>query len=515
MTIHTEDRGPSQDVPASPQSSTNPPGSAIPAQTSDAAGGQESSGSRPSGVVVIGSDDDNDDASEQQPSPGNTSEDDRGQEPSQDGSGEDDQEQVTSPGNGGIGGLISAIQSAASQQAGASPVSTGASSGGSQGNNQQDAPARPEAVETDSSVSRANPAPSVTGFVVGSRTLTPGGAAITQQGSTISALPSGSGLQVIAQSETIRLDGVVPPGMFAVPGVVQRPDSEDEYLVGNNAVSAGGSAVTIEGSTFSALPGGSGVQVVNSGGQTRTESVVAVASMASSPVQSGEDDEDNYIFGSNTISAGGQALAIDGKTFSALPSLSGIVVASEGQASTVSVGGTVDFLTVTGGSFDAFATPVLLPGNNDDDGNDSGSAPPQQQTVTLGGSTYTALATEGSLLVIDSQTVKPGETTVINDKTVVLSGTKLIVAGATATSTHGMGDEIMNGLGGASPSSSSGNDQKEGTPSSSEPEAEETSTANDDGVSDATLAGDSRAASGAQVTLGCLVASALFALALM
>jgi hypothetical protein len=475
---HTEISAPVLDVPT--RSYTNRPGSALPAQGSDAASGKESSASRPGGgIVVAGSDDNDDNDSKQQPSQGGSS------------GGNNNNEQ-----DNGIGGLISAIQSVASQQTRGSSDSQGHY-------NQQDVSARPAAAATDND---SGPRPSITGFVVGSQTLTPGGAALTQGGSTFTALPSGSGLQVVAQSSTLRLDGVVPPGMFTVPGVVQKPDSEDEYLVGNAAVSAGGPAVTIGRETFSALPSGSGVQVVNGDGQTRTESVVAVATIDSSPVRSGENDG-QYVFGGNTLSAGGQALTIDGTTFSALPSRSGIAVVNQGQTSTASLGGTVDFLTVTGASVTAFATPVLLPGG-DNHGDDS-----HQQLVTLGGSTYTALATDGSLLVIDGQTVNPGETTVIHGETVVLSGTSLVVV--TATSTHGLGDAIMSGLGGgSSSSSSSGDDEEETASSSSGPDAEETSASNDGGSGDSTT-GESAAVPGAQVAFVCLVASAVFALALM
>jgi hypothetical protein len=489
---HTEQSEPVLDVPTRSQIFTYRPSSALPAQASDAAAGKESSSSRPGGVVVVADDDDkNDNDSKQQPSQGSSS----------DGNDNNNGQ------NNGIGGLISAIQSVASQQAAASP--------GSQENTQDDdASVRPAAAVTDNNAS--GPRPSITGFVVGSQTLTPGGGALTQGGRTFTALPSGSGLQVVAQSSTLRLDGVVPPGMFAVPGVVQKPDSEDEYLVGNNAVSAGGSAVTVEKETFSALPGGSGVQVVNGDGQTRTESVVAVASIDSSPVRSGEDDG-QYVFGGNTLSVGGQALTIDGTTFSALPSLSGVAVVDEGQTSTASLGGTVDFLTVTGASVTAFATPVLLPGGGEN--NNGGDS--DQQLVTLSGSTYTALATKGSLLVVDGQTVNPGETIVIHGETVVLSGTSLVVAKATASSTHGLGDAIISGLGGGSSSSSSslsGDDEDETASSSSGPNAEETGASSDgasnDG-SDYSTTDQSGAVPGVQVAVGCLVASAVFALALM
>jgi hypothetical protein len=489
---HTEQSEPVLDVPTRSQIFTYRPSSALPAQASDAAAGKESSSSRPGGVVVVVADDDdkNDNDSKQQPSQGSSS----------DGNDNNNGQ------NNGIGGLISAIQSVASQQA-------AASTGSQEITQDDDASARPAAAVTDNNAS--GPRPSITGFVVGSQTLTPGGAALTQGGSTFTALPSGSGLQVVAQSSTLRLDGVVPPGMFAVPGVVQKPDSEDEYLVGNNAVSAGGPAVTVGKETFSALLGGSGVQVVNGDGQTRTESVVAVASIDSSPVRSGEDDG-QYVFGDNTLSVGGQALTIDGTTFSALLSLSGVAVVDEGQTSTVSLGGTVDFLTVTGASVTAFATPVLLPDGDNNNGGDS-----DQQLVTLGGSTYAALVTKGSLLVVNGQTVNPGETTVIHGETVVLSGTSLVVAKATASSTHGLGDAIISGLGGGSSSSSSslsGDDEDQTASSLSGPNAEETGASSDgasnEGSDDSTT-DQSGAVPGVQVAVGCLVASAVFALALM
>jgi hypothetical protein len=169
----------------------------------------------------------------------------------------------------------------------------------------------------------------------------------------------------------------------------------------------------------------------------------------------------------------------------------------------------VDFLTVTGASVTAFATPVLLPGSRKDDGDDN-----DHQLVTLGDSTYTALTTSGSLLVIDGHTVEPGKTTVINGETMVLSGTHLVVAKATASSTRGLGDAIASGLGGGS-SSSGDDDSDESASSSSESDAAEETGASGDGGSDDSTAGESAAVPGAQVAFGCLVASSLFALALM
>lgn len=130
---HTEESAPVLDVPSQPRPSTTRPDTALPARTSDVTGGEESSDSRPGGGIVAADSDDDD--SDQGSSGGNS------------GGNNDEQ------GNGGLGVLISAIQSVATQQ-------TGGASSDSQVNNQQD--------DDD----QARPAPSITGFVVGSQTLT-------------------------------------------------------------------------------------------------------------------------------------------------------------------------------------------------------------------------------------------------------------------------------------------------------------------------------------------------------
>lgn len=459
---------------------------------------------------------------------------------------------------GGVGGIISAIQSVANQQSGAAQKPQ---------NGQQGTPDRPVAVITTD-----RPAGPVTGFVVGSQTASPGGAAVTRGGSTFSALPSGSGLQVVANGQTSTIANVGSPGV----AVAQGSGSDGNYVVGGNTLSAGGAVITSGGSTFSALPSGSGVQVIANGETSTIANVgapgIAVAQGSGSdgnyivgdntltaggaaitsggsiysalPSGSGvqviangntqivpitspsgfqvaqlEDSEIGYIVGENTLTAGGPGTTYDGATFSALPSGGGILVISAGQTNTVpasevtspasvqtgssegeyifagqtlTAGG--EALTSTGTTYSALPsgsgiaiiaggttstasvggtigaasdtdlpTAVLLPAN-------------PSQLVTIGDNTYTARITDGSLLVLGTQTVRPGVTTVINGETLLLTGSNLVQATGTSTSTRGLGDAIMSGIGGSSSSDSDASSET-GSESADASAAEPTSNA--------------------------------------
>lgn len=357
------------------------------------------------------------------------------QQPSQDDDedqrvDQDDPAQNTVRPTAGVEGLISAIQSIASLK-GDSPGS---------GNGQQGSQVGP-AAGASTGAPGDQPVESVTGFAIGTQTASPGGAAITREGSTYSALPSGSGLQVTAEGQTSTIVGVASPGLV----VTQDTGSEDDYIVGDNTLAAGGSAITSGGSTFSALPAGSGVQVVANG---QTSTLPVAVSESSITLQSGGSEEE-YIVAGSTLTAGREAFTSAGTAYSALPSGSGIVVAVEGRTSTASVGEAIESESDT-------PTPVLLPAGS-------------QQLVTIGGSTYTAHATEGSLLVVGGQTISPGATTVVNGESVYLIGSNLVQATGTNTSTHDLGDAIMSGIGG-------GEDETTSTTSTTEVVAEQTTS---------------------------------------
>lgn len=402
------------DVPEAEPTNSDQPGTAEKAQTAD------NSDARPTSGGNSGRPNENN----QQP-PSNGGQNNGGNDRPE---GHNDEQQTL----GGIRGLISAIQSIASQQGGASQRPP---------NEQQDSPNRPIAIVTTGSPNQ-RPASSVTGFVIGSQTASPGGAAVTRGGSTFSALPSGSGLQVVANEKT----NILPTATSAVSSPVQLVDSDGEYVLGDNTLTAGGQALTRDGTTFSALPSGGGVVAVFNG-HTRTMS--AAGSMITSNVQSGLSDA-QYIVEGKTLTASGTAVTIAGTAYYALPSGSGIAVVVDGKTSTASVGETLGIKTA-GSDSGGLPTPVLLPANT-------------EQLVTLGGRTYTVFATSGSLLILGTHTIRPGVTTVFDGETLVLCGTNLVRATGTSTSTTGLGDAIMSGIG----RTASGGDERSATSTSSD-----------------------------------------------
>ncbi|GAB7336076.1 hypothetical protein MBLNU13_g08884t1 [Cladosporium sp. NU13] len=331
----TQVPGATLDVPAGPTTTMNQPGMAIPIEKP----GQSNDTPRPGGAS--GKPDDGDGQSSpggSEGQPGN------GSPEGNQGAQGTQAHNNAKPTGGGVGGLISAIQSVATKQAEAPPGDK----------------------------------PSVTGFIVGTQTASPGGAAFTHGGSTFSALPSGAGLQVIANGKT---------------------------------------ETVLDASTTS-LP------VVQAGGNN------------------GE-----YVLEGHTLTVNGQAWTSGGAKFSALPDARGVLVVSNGHTSTILLGEAIG--ANTSGKDSSHPTPVLLPGKS-------------EQLITVGDKTYTAHITAGSLLVLGSQTIRPGFTTVINGETLLLTGSNLVLATGTGTSTRGLGGSIMSGLDGES---ESGDWQKSSTAS--------------------------------------------------
>lgn len=150
--------------------------------------------------------------------------------------------------------------------------------------------------------------------------VTAEGEAVVVSETTYSALPSNSGVIAIAGGSTSTL---------SKPASVIDGHRSDAYAVGESAtISAGGSAATLSGSTYSALPSGSGVLIAASDG-TKTLMRTAISAQASKPA-------DVFVIGgSATISAGGSAVVISDTTYSALPSSAGVVVDAGGQSSTI------------------------------------------------------------------------------------------------------------------------------------------------------------------------------------
>jgi hypothetical protein len=317
-----------------------------------------------------------------------------------------------SPTTGFIEGLVSAIQSVVAQQGGVSQAEP--SSDDSQKNTRME----PAAV-ISTTVSEERPAESVTGFAIGTEIASPGGDAVTRGGSVYSALPSGSGLRVVAGDQTSTITDAVLPGV----AVAQHSGSDNDYIVGDDTLTAGGPAITSDGTTISALPSGSGVRIA-ANGQTR---IVPAAAFTQSVTLRSGDSEDEYIFAGDTLSAGGNALDLADVTYSALESGSGIVMMAEDTTSTLSVGQAISASSTFGsGSNLDSPSPLLLPAGS-------------QQLITSSVDIYTA----STILGASDETGNATATaTGINGGTASAQGT------GTVSSTRVLGDAIISGLGG-------------------------------------------------------------------
>lgn len=168
-------------------------------------------------------------------------------------------------------------------------------------------------------------------FVLPDQTLTADGSAVVVSGTTYSALPQGSGIQVVASGQT----SVVPLSeATSIPGIgeVSVTDVTGGYvLAGSVTVQPGSPAATISGVVYSALPSGLGVLVTNS-----TDDFASYIEQGISGSDSNEDGDEPYIIGSDSsLTAGGDAITVSGVVYSALPSGSGVLVVASGQSTTI------------------------------------------------------------------------------------------------------------------------------------------------------------------------------------
>ncbi|KAK3067369.1 hypothetical protein LTR53_015805 [Teratosphaeriaceae sp. CCFEE 6253] len=278
-----------------------------------------------------------------------------------------------------LGALLSAISSVAQQSEQDSGASANTGAGGDGSVLAQGSTADVQTQGSYTAISLATSATSVgtpapAGYVVGSQTVTPGGSPVSREGTTYSAMPSGSGVLVIAAGTT------------------------------NTVRTFGGPATT--------LSNGQVIPSTNSPTGSTQGVVIGSQTLPYSSVGT-----DAIVVGSATLTVGGPAATQGGQT---------LTLATQG-------GSTV--LVVNGGSTMALPTVAAV----------------ATQVVTIGDQTFTAYAAPSSVLVIDGVTVRPGTPTAVAGATVNISGTNLIVDSASATSTEGLGGAIISGLGGYAP----------------------------------------------------------------
>lgn len=105
--------------------------------------------------------------------------------------------------------------------------------------------------------------------------------------------------------------------------------AEDKYIIGEGTtLTAGGNALTISETAYTALASGSGIAIVANGHTT----ILNHDSRSGGP----RAVSAYIVEGSATIAAGGAVAIISETTYSALPSGAGVLVLEDGRSSTVS-----------------------------------------------------------------------------------------------------------------------------------------------------------------------------------
>ncbi|KAK5676313.1 hypothetical protein LTS10_011125 [Elasticomyces elasticus] len=245
---------------------------------------------------------------------------------------------------------------------------------------------------------------------VAGNTLTAGGAAATISGATYSVLPSSGGVQIVQNGVTsILYTGNQDSSTQADPAASVTPlSASNAYAIAGQTITAGGAAVTVSGTTFSALPSGSGVQEVQAG-ITSILQVGSTNNNAPSSITVGSDVLSYQPLGSNavvigweTLTANGVTVTEDGQTLELISQSSGLALVINGTATT--------------------PLPVSTKG-----------------TVQLNGQVFTVYPGGSSRVIVDGQTVVPGYATAIYGATLSLQGSDLLVIDGTSTSTEVLG----------------------------------------------------------------------------
>lgn len=246
-------------------------------------------------------------------------------------------------------------------------------------------------------------APDSQGFVVDELSITAGGAAATISGSTFSALPSGSGVVVVADGQSTTVAG----SSLADYGIDTSSEGEDGYVLPSQSLLPGGPAVTIQGTTYSALPGSSGIIVEANGATTTLDAAEATRVAAEATrvpsvdtISAVQSVSNGYILGESvTVTVGGAPTTISGTVYSALPSGGGVLAVDENDEES--------------DDFAPFIEQGISGDNEEADGNESGSyVVAGDVTITVGesaatvsGTVYSALPSgSGVVAVADGQT---------------------------------------------------------------------------------------------------------------
>jgi hypothetical protein len=258
-------------------------------------------------------------------------------------------------------------------------------------------------------------------YAIAGQTLNPGGPAIGISGTTYSLQTTGG---VVVNGETVPISTVAPPASPPTAPVVigemtATPLASDKYIVADQTLSRGGSAIEVSGTTYS-LPLSSSNAIIN--GQAAPISTIQESSQPPATVVIGgvtarpESSGAYYLVAGQTLSPGGSALEVSGVTYS-LPT-SGANIMVNGATSVAQT----DIRTVSAVVFGSVTAVPLLAG-----GYVVGSQviSPGGSAVSLSGTVY-SLPASGNSVVVDGKTT--AVQAIATDDAMITLGSQVLTA---------------------------------------------------------------------------------------
>lgn len=336
-------------------------------------------------------------------------------------------------------------------------------------------------------------------YVIAGQTLNRGGPAVEISGTTYSLPTSASNAIINGQAAAISSiqAPVGSPATVVIGGVTAKPESSGAYyLVADQTLNPGGSAIQVSGVTYS-LPT-SGANIVINGatsvmGQSDNPTVSAVVfgSATAVPLVGG-----GYVVGSQVVNPGGSAVEISGTVYSLPASGSSVVINGEATAIQV-IASNNAVLTLGSQTYTAVAesaiplvvaSQTLIPGGSDITVSGTVfSLPPdatgnivvngQTTSLTTGASGGVGLSLDSqelsftplsSGIIVASQTLYPGGSAIVvqgETISIPVGGTAVVIQSGTSTTTKGLGGYVWQGI--ASTTSSSAFHPTSGVESSS------------------------------------------------
>ncbi|KAH0257266.1 hypothetical protein KCU91_g16458, partial [Aureobasidium melanogenum] len=313
-------------------------------------------------------------------------------------------------------------------------------------------------------------------FVVGSQTLKAGGSAIVIGETTYALKTSGSSTLVVQNGVTSAV--AAPQGSTAGVGPsiassaevhvtasalspIVTQNTASEYVVAGQTLKAGGSAVEVEGTTYSLAPSASAIVVdgVTSALPVAAASpvvsivtnvVAPVITLGSSVITPNAASE--YVIGTQTLAPGSSAIEVQGTTYSLAPSGTALLI----NGATTPLTSSQSTALIIAGQTLSPDTEIAVQGT-------TYSLAPSGSAILINGkpsSLPTITADNTPLFAIGSTTLKPGEAVTVQGTTYSIplspvSGSEsssdppvVVINGKTSTlpATKGTGAAVLSGL---------------------------------------------------------------------